>query len=194
MDLNLEAAFDEPVDLSHEFEIPSGRLERPDLLSLSPVLFTGRLERAEPGFVLNGRIAFSGTVACARCLAPVPFSRDGEVSWVFVPAHEKPLADAKAARGTGGRVERGDEEDGDELRTEDLDVLYYDDLVVPFDPLVEEQLQLEVPMKALCREDCKGLCPQCGADRNAAPCDCAPPSESRWQPLRSLLEHERGKS
>ena len=65
---------------------------------------------------------------------------------------------------------------------------------MPFDPFIEEQLQLELPMKALCREDCKGLCPQCGADRNAAPCDCAPPSESRWQPLRSLLEHERGKS
>ena len=194
MDLNLEAAFDEPVDLSHEFEIPIGRLERPDLLSLSPALFTGRLERAEPGFVLNGRIAFSGTVACARCLAPVPFARDGEASWVFVPAHEKPPADAKAARPDAkaargvARAERGEEEDGDELRTQDLDVLYYDDLVVPFDPLVEEQLQLELPMKALCREDCKGLCPECGTDRNTATCACAPSRDERWQPLRTLLE------
>jgi hypothetical protein len=68
MDLNLEAAFDEPVDLSHEFEIPSARLERPELLSLSPVSFTGRLERADLGFVLRGHLAFSGVVACARCL------------------------------------------------------------------------------------------------------------------------------
>ncbi len=90
MDLNLEAAFDEPVDLSHEFEIPSGRLERPELLSLSPVSFTGRLEHAEPGFLLSGRLAFSGVVACARCLAPVPFERREDVSWTFRPAHEKP--------------------------------------------------------------------------------------------------------
>ncbi len=200
MDLNLEAAFDEPVDLSHEFEIPSGRLERPDLLSLSPVSFTGRLEKAEPGFVLNGRIAFSGTVACARCLAPVPFTRQQDVSWVFVPAHEKPAEKPKAARPAGGKpprpakAEREPEDEGDELRAADLDVLYYEDLVVPFDPFVEEQLQLELPMKALCREDCRGLCPQCGADRNTAPCDCAPAPDTRWQPLRSLLSHDDKKS
>jgi len=201
MDLNLEAAFDEPVDLSHQFEIPTGRLERAELLSLSPVSFTGRLEKSEPGFVLQGRIAFSGSVACARCLAPVPFARSSDASWVFVPAHEKPVEKAKAVRPAAGKParpakggERDAEDDGDELRSEDLDVHYYDDLVVRFDPFVEEQLQLELPMKALCREDCKGLCPQCGADRNTAPCDCAPPAESRWQPLRSLLEQDDKKS
>lgn len=208
MDLNLETAFDEPVDLSHEFEIPSGRLERAELLSLSPVSFTGRLERADPGFVLNGRIAFSGTVACARCLGPVPFTRRADVSWVFVPAHERPQerppekakpADggkppkAKPAR-AAGRADRNGDEEGDELRAEDLDVIYYEDLVLPFDPYIEEQLQLELPMKALCREDCKGLCPECGADRNTAPCDCAPPKDTRWQSLRSLLEPQDKKS
>ncbi len=200
MDLNLEAAFDEPVDLSHDFEIPPGRLERPELVSLSPVSFTGRLERAEPGFVLRGTLAFTGEIACARCLTPVPFSRRSEATWTFVPAHERP--DEKAAKAERaekakagkarpakakktGRNEAEDE--GEELLPEDLDVLYYDDLVVPFDPYVEEQVQLELPMKALCREDCRGLCPQCGADRNAAPCDCAPPSDERWQSLKTLL-------
>ena len=209
MDLNLEAAFDEPVDLSHEFEIPSGRLERPELLSLSPVSFTGRLERADPGFVLGGHLAFSGVVACARCLAAVPFVRQEDVSWTFMPAHEKPLekarvekpkaakpADGKAARAV--KPSRGDEkngdDDGDELQPEDLDVVYYDDLVIPFDPLIEEQLQLELPMKALCRDDCKGLCPQCGADRNATPCDCAPPPDGRWASLKTLLEHDDRKN
>ena len=96
MDLNLETAFDEPVDLSHEFEIPSGRLERPELLSLSPISFTGRLERADLGFLLEGRLAFTGVVACARCLAPVPFVRKEEVSWTFMPAHEKPPEKVKA--------------------------------------------------------------------------------------------------
>jgi uncharacterized protein len=176
MDLNLETAFDEPVDLSHEFEIPSGRLERPELLSLSPVSFTGRLERVDLGFVLTGRLAFSGVVACARCLAPVPFVRKEEVSWTFKPA--------KAGKG----AEKNEDDDGDELSAADLDVLYYEDFVVPFNALVEEQLQLELPMKALCRDDCKGLCPQCGSDRNAAPCDCAPPPDERWKSLKAILE------
>jgi uncharacterized protein len=192
MDLNLEAAFDEPVDLSHDFEIPSGRLERPELLSLSPVSFTGRLERAEPGFILRGRVGFSGVVACARCLAAVPFVRQEDVSWTFVPAHERPAEKGKAAKPSRG-AEKNEDEDGDELQAGDLDVVYYDDFVVPFDHFIEEQLQLELPMKALCRDDCRGLCPQCGADRNAAPCTCAPPPDERWRPLKTLLEHDDAK-
>ena len=197
MDLNLETAFDEPVDLSHEFEIPSGRLERPELLSLSPVLFTGRLERADLGFVLAGRLAFSGVVACARCLAPVSFARKEEASWTFMPAHEKPVEKPKAVKPAGkpaklakaGKgAEKDGDDDGDELSAADLDVVYYDDFVLPFEPLIEEQLQLDLPMKALCRDDCKGLCPQCGSDRNAAPCDCAPPPDERWKSLKAILE------
>jgi uncharacterized protein len=198
MDLNLETAFDEPVDLSHEFEIPSGRLERVELLSLSPVSFTGRLERVDLGFVLTGRLAFSGVVACARCLAPVPFGRKEQVSWTFMPAHVKPVEKPKAVKPADGKpakaakagkgAEKNEDDDGDELSAADLDILYYEDFVVPFDPLVEEQLQLELPMKALCRDDCKGLCPQCGSDRNAAPCDCAPPPDERWKSLKAILE------
>lgn len=198
MDLNLETAFDEPVDLSHEFEIPSGRLDRPEVLSLSPISFTGRLERVDLGFVLAGRLAFSGVVACARCLAPVPFVRKEEASWTFMPAHVKPVERPKAVRPADGKpakaakagkgAEKNEDDDGDELSAADLDVLYYEDFIVPFDPLVEEQLQLELPMKALCREDCKGLCPQCGSDRNAAPCDCAPPPDERWKSLKTILE------
>jgi uncharacterized protein len=194
MDLNLEAAFDAPVDLSHQFDFPAASLARPELVSLSPVSFTGRLERREPGFVLNGRVAFGGVTACARCLAQVPFRRASEAYWVFAPAHAKPRDDkpakpaAKAARGAKAERDRSDPEDGLELTPEDLDVLYYDDLVVSFDPLVEEQVQLELPLKALCREDCLGLCPICGADRNLAPCACKPPSDERWKSLRKLLE------
>jgi uncharacterized protein len=193
MDLNLEAAFDQPVDLSHQFDFPAGSLARPELVSLSPVTFTGRLERQGPGFLLNGRVVFDGVTSCARCLASVSFRRASDAFWVFAPAHEKaregksaPKADRTEKRAKG----EGDAEDGLELAPEDLDVLYYDDLVVPFDPLVEEQVQLEVPLKALCREDCRGLCPMCGADRNLAPCACQPPSDERWKSLRTLLEPE----
>ncbi len=196
MDLNLEAAFDEPIDLSHQFDFPADALARPELVSLSHVSFTGRLERQEPGFILNGCVVFDGVTACARCLAPVPFRRSSEACWVFAPAHEKAREAEKSDRPDkpekADRPEKasGDPEDGLELSPEDLDVLYYDDLVVPFDPLVEEQVQLELPLKALCRDDCRGLCPMCGADRNVSPCACRPPADERWKTLRSLLEPE----
>jgi uncharacterized protein len=158
------------------------------------VSFTGRLERQEPGFVLNGHVVFDGVTACARCLAPVPFRRSSEAYWLFAPAHAKapdkpPRIEKPAPKAAKtDRTDRSDPEDGIELSAEDLDVLYYDDLVVPFDPLVEEQVQLELPLKALCRDDCRGLCPMCGADRNLAPCACKPPADERWKTLRTLLD------
>jgi uncharacterized protein len=208
MDLNLEAAFDEPIDLSHQFELPTGRLDRPELVSLSPVAFRGRLERQGAGFLLGGHVAFDGVVSCARCLAPVSFRRAADVSWILAPAHEKPRTTPKAAREEKAekaakpekkvekkaekkaeRVDKSeDKDDGLELTTGDLDVLYYDELVLPLDPLVEEQVQLELPMKALCRDDCRGLCPTCGADRNLAPCGCRPPTDERWKSLRTLFD------
>lgn len=169
MELNLEEALEAPVALSHRLEVPMGRLERPELLSLDPVGFTGTLQKADPGFVLTGELDVGGEVACSRCLAPVPFSRKGEVSWVFAPAHRRPT------------------EEETELTARDLDVVWYDDFVVPFDPLVEEQLQLELPMKPLCRPDCRGLCPTCGADLNAGPCDCREEGDERLAKLKSLL-------
>lgn len=169
MDLNLEEALEAPVALSHRLEVPAGRLERPELLSLEPVAFEGLLQKSDPGFVLTGRLETAGQVSCSRCLAPVPFSRSGEVSWVFAPAHRRPT------------------EEETELTSGDLDVVWYEDFVVPFDPLVEEQLQLELPMKPLCRPDCQGLCPRCGADRNTAPCDCREEGDERLAKLKSLL-------
>ena len=98
MELNLEEALEAPVALSHRLEVPVGRLERPELLSLEPVGFTGTLQKADPGFVLTGELVASGQVACSRCLAPVPFSQTEEVSWVFAPAHRRPRCPAPAAR------------------------------------------------------------------------------------------------
>lgn len=169
MELNLEEALEAPVAVSHRLEVPTGRLERPELLSLEPVAFTGILQKGDPGLVLTGELSVAGLIACARCLAPVPFSHSSEVSWLFAPSHRRPT----------------DEET--ELTTSDLDIVWYDGLVVPFDPLVEEQLLLELPMKPLCRPDCLGLCPRCGADRNSGPCGCREEADNRLAKLKSLL-------
>ncbi len=63
------------------------------------------------------------------------------------------------------------------------------------DPLLLEQLQLNVPMKPLCRPDCQGLCPTCGADRNEDACSCEERSaDPRWAALAALksrLEESR---
>jgi uncharacterized protein len=59
------------------------------------------------------------------------------------------------------------------------------DLTSPFRAAV----LLEVPIKNLCRDDCRGICPRCGVNRNKEPCDCDPtPIDPRWDALRSAFE------
>jgi len=73
-----------------------------------------------------------------------------------------------------------------ELQATDLDIVFYDDFTVPFDPFIEEQVQLEIPMRALCRDDCPGLCPMCGSDRNVAPVTAPRRPTTGWTALKAL--------
>jgi uncharacterized protein len=60
------------------------------------------------------------------------------------------------------------------------------DDTIDLGPLVRDAIVLELPMAPLCREDCRGLCPQCGADRNESDCQCVAPPDPRWANLDVL--------
>jgi len=77
--------------------------------------------------------------------------------------------------------------DNVELRTDDLDFGFYEGEVVDLSPLIYEQIMLQIPMKILCSEACKGLCPQCGANLNVGNCDCRKDQgDERFAVLRNL--------
>ena len=65
-------------------------------------------------------------------------------------------------------------EEGEEfsLTYTDLDIGFYRDQQLDVSALISEQVVLEIPMKPVCQEECKGLCDQCGADLNEGGCDC----------------------
>jgi uncharacterized protein len=80
-------------------------------------------------------------------------------------------------------VERGDEDIDDP----DVFVLDPKDPELDLRPALREEWLLAAPTFALCREDCKGLCPRCGADLNDGPHDCAQPEvDPRWEALTKL--------
>ncbi len=64
------------------------------------------------------------------------------------------------------------------------------DFVLDVSELVRQQLAVNLPMHQLCREDCKGICPECGRNLNLGPCSCAPPTDGRWTALGELLGKE----
>ena len=59
-----------------------------------------------------------------------------------------------------------------ELSADDLDFAYYEEDTIDLDVLVFEQVLLQIPIKPLCKDDCKGLCPHCGINLNVASCGC----------------------
>jgi uncharacterized protein len=93
----------------------------------------------------------------------------------------------KAAASPGKDKGKDDEAElGLELATDDLDVFPYTGDVIDLEPLVREQFVLSIPYAPLCKEDCRGLCPQCGIDRNVASCECAAPIDPRFAALQGL--------
>ena len=68
------------------------------------------------------------------------------------------------------------------------DFIVIPDMVLDLDALSREDLLLDLPSKVLCREDCKGICPQCGKNLNEGPCNCKEPVDPRLEGLLSLLD------
>lgn len=126
----------------------------------------------------NGKIDGRVRVACGRCIAPVDVAFADKIRVTYLPKHELEAEEEKA--------EKSSEEDGVELDQEDLDLFPYDGDTVDLEPLIREQVILAVPYAPLCREDCKGLCAQCGADLNQGPCPCEKPVAPRFAALKGL--------
>jgi uncharacterized protein len=122
-----------------------------------PISFDGTLERVSEGIVVRGSLDAHWRAVCSRCLTPV----DGEIS-----THVDELFEPHPLAG--------------ETYLLDIDV-------VDLEPMVRDALLLDLPATPLCRDDCAGLCPTCGIDRNHGSCDCHTDElDPRWAALRSL--------
>jgi len=115
----------------------------------------------------SGSFLAEGEGECDRCTEPVALRLEREFQTIYVPA------------------DRGPAEAGDlELRVGDLDIAFYDGAGIEVADIFWEQVALSLPAKVLCREDCRGICPQCGADRNRTECGCS--GETRQGPFDVL--------
>jgi uncharacterized protein len=121
-------------------------------------------------------------VACSRCVGPVKLALDEPVRVTFMLRKDLVALDDDAAAEPAGS---GDD-DGAEVGAEDIDVFPYDGEKIDLEPVVREQFVLAVPYAPLCKDDCAGLCPQCGVDRNLEACSCEAPPDPRFAALRGL--------
>ncbi len=134
-----------------------------DAVPSGAVRATGRLSAAGAGrFYWHGRIAGTAVLPCRRCLSETSVAVEDEAHLIFVVADDEEADDPDVY--TFG------------ARDKELDLR----------PAVREMWVLNAPAYALCRDDCKGYCPRCGADLNAGACACPPASDSHWDALRKL--------
>lgn len=144
--------------LARKYDPAGFALERDNFRLIAPVELTGEVRKDAQKVRLTGRVVTTLECDCSRCLEPFPVPVDAAIDVMLLPSSDN----------------KGDEEQ--EVAADDLGVSYYDDDVIDLGALMREQFYLALPMKPLCRDDCQGLCPVCGINRNRETCTC----ESTW--------------
>ena len=164
---------DKPFDWQETLEVSDAELDRSTVVELGEVNCRGRISPMIEDFLLRFSLTYDQKLRCVRCLGPValPVSTDGEF---ILHIGRTP---------TGGSQAETQER---ELSEEELGLLTLKSPELDTRPILIEQVQMAVPMKPLCKEDCAGLCASCGADLNAEACGCGEATDPRWGALAAL--------
>ncbi len=136
----------------------------------SPLDVHAHLERTQDNVFVEGE--FSGTVAtrCVRCLNPVESKISAPFRLTLLPHSDSYKPDREH-----------------EIEADDVDLAYYEEERIDLGKVVAEQVILTLDPYPHCRPDCKGLCPDCGADLNENGCECEQGrTDSRWTALKQI--------
>jgi uncharacterized protein len=118
---------------------------------------------------LRGHWAGKFEIPCARCVEDVSTELEGDFDLIFRPLG----ADA-------GPLERS-------ISAVETEIGYYQKDSLLLEDVLREQVLLSLPVRTLCKEDCKGLCPHCGGNRNSQACSCEEgQTDPRWETLGEL--------
>jgi uncharacterized protein len=136
---------------------------------VAPVRLEFEVNKDKDRFRLVGLAVTELELPCSRCLEPFRMPVNATFDIRYHPASEMSLDEER------------------EVEEDDLETSYYRDDQIDLNELLREQFYLELPMKPLCTEDCKGLCVQCGTNLNTGTCDCSAGwNDPRLAPLRQL--------
>ena len=173
----------QPIDFDQEFR-PGAIDFGSEIVQKTPLHAAGRAQLVEEhhgkhktikDIRLNGELRTSLELPCARCLEPVVEEVDRKFDLLYRPQGSD--AGKEELSVTGAEAE----------------ISYYAGEGLELEDAVREQVLLALPLKVICREDCRGLCPHCGRNLNVEPCSCADAvDDPRWAALkeiRSKLNH-----
>ena len=138
---------------------------------IAPIAVNGKVRLAGNEVFVNGHVETRAQVECDRCLKPIELPVNADFALEYITGSEYESTDVA------------------ELSEGEMSVAVFDGEAIDVDEIVKEQILLAVPTRMLCREDCKGICPQCGADRNMGECSCVTDDiDPRWAALKNLTK------
>lgn len=165
MRIQLEQIRDRPLEWQEVIVFTPETMGLAEMVAAASVEVAGKLAAVDGGYLLTMTLESELSLRCDRCLDEFPNQFDNRVEMLAV-------------------VEPEDVAAGEfELEERDLGFLHLDVPELDTEPLIYDQLQLTVPMSPKCSDECAGLCPQCGANRNREDCDCKSPADPRWRAL-----------
>jgi uncharacterized protein len=139
----------------------------------APVALAMTIHKDQDRFRLVGTVKTQLELGCSRCLETYTLPVDRAFDLRFLPA-------------AAGEPAAAEEET--EVEEDDVSITFYRDDAIDLTELLREQFYLALPMKPLCGPQCQGICPQCGTNRNLAPCDCTPQvGDPRLAGLKTLI-------
>lgn len=158
---------DEGLDVHHLYSEGDPNLGGGDGHSIGKCNIDLRATRVDDKVELIGSVSTVVKFECDRCLTDLSIPVETSFELVYVPP-----------------IGAGDER---ELGEDDLSLGFYQDGVINVDDLTREQIELALPMARLCSDQCRGLCPTCGANLNLGKCTCrAEQIDERWAALEEL--------
>jgi len=142
--------------------LPIGVLEweRGQEIPVDPIVLTGTIVQARRGFEMDAALTGRVTMTCVRCLENFEYPLSFPFHLTFVE---------------GERPQAGETQ----LQAGDCDLYPHADGKVDLTSIAREQIYLQLPLKPVCSEGCRGLCPACGVDLNRGTCHCSAQSNVR---------------
>ena len=159
--MSLVVKFDDiPDDEPYVFEL----VQNPEYFQVDPdvgilkknVCVQGSLSKVGREVFFKGNISTEMEMICSRCLESLRYEIRSKVSSHYVPGQEVEYQDSDV-----------------ELHAPDFEVEYYSDDQIDLTQAVYDQMLLSLPLVRLCKTDCRGICSQCGANRNNENCQCS---------------------
>lgn len=150
-----------PYDIEESITVrgtmDGSRYKRPEDAEISfeaPVEYVLTIRKMGDTLHISGPVHSVLRLTCDRCLETFTLPVDAQMNVELAPKGDAP----KAAEM--------------ELKGEDMNLEYYEGDELELDPYIFEEVMLAVPIKSLCKETCRGICPTCGKNRNAGECTC----------------------